>query len=111
MPKIEFLSTAAMAQVFACRGPPLFFAIATSLLPVLGVFHLIYIVTGPIKCWGCKLVFFPMKIPIASKLEISVERTVALLPVSCATPNLSSSCDRSVKEATALAHHAYFRGN
>jgi len=42
MPKIEFLSTAAMAQVFACRGPPLFFAIATSLLPVLGVFHLIY---------------------------------------------------------------------
>jgi hypothetical protein len=98
-----------MAQVLASRGPPRFFAVATSLLPVLGVFHLI--VTGPIKCWGCKLVFFPMKTSIASRLEISVERTATLLPMSCATPNLSSSCDRSVKEATALAHHAYFCGN
>jgi len=51
-----------------------------------------------------------MKTSIASRLEISVERTATLLPVSCATPNLSS-CDRSVKEATALAHHAYFCGN
>jgi hypothetical protein len=63
-----------------------FFAVATSLLPVLGVFHLI--VTGPIKCWGCKLVFFPMKTSIASRLEISVERTAALLPVSCAKPQM-----------------------
>jgi len=35
-------------------------------------------------------------------LEISVERKTTLLPMSCETPNLSSSCDRLVKEATAF---------
>jgi len=53
-----------------------FFAVMISLLVVLEVFYLI--VTGPINYWGCKLVFFPKKALIASRLEISVEKTTSL---------------------------------
>jgi hypothetical protein len=58
-----------------------FFAVTVSLLVVLEVFYLI--VTSPINYWGCKLVFFPKKALIASRLEISVDKTTTSLQLNC----------------------------
>jgi hypothetical protein len=58
-----------------------FFAVTVSLLVVLEVFYLI--VTSPSNYWGCKLVFFPKKALIASRLEISVDKTTTSLQLNC----------------------------
>jgi len=100
-----------MAQVFASRGPPCFFCcrnISSSC-----TWSISFNSNWPHQMLGLQACLLPHENFNSKQARDKCwENSSIATSELCKTPNdLSSSCDRAVKKATALAHHAYLCGN